>query len=300
MKVTLDLDALVKSGRITAEEAERLKGFAAADTGALGANILYALGATAVACGIAAFLPTLETLVALGVALFGAGLFIRMQGMARLQLFAQIILVIGALSLCTGLGGLYGENLLVRVGLTLGLAVAAVLARSGLLAALAVVAFAVTITFDPEMWPPNHFVAVVIVALSALVLALYRISLRLPGEYERLAIIAMRVAIVMVNVAFFVGSLFGDDRLGLSGLAFSIAWALALLAFGGWAVFANRRWVVNSVAVFGAIHFFTQWFMVLGAQPLSILGGGVLLIVFGLALARFNNWVGQRPTLARS
>ena len=300
MKVTLDLDALVKSGRITAEEAERLKGFAAADTGALGANILYALGATAVACGIAAFLPTLETLVALGVVLFGAGLFIRMQGMARLQLFAQIILVIGALSLCTGLGGLYGDNLLVRVGLTLGLAVAAVLARSGLLAALAVVAFAVTITFDPEMWPPNHFVAVVIVALSALVLALYLISLRLPGEYERLAIIAMRVAIVMVNVAFFVGSLFGDDRLGLSGLAFSIAWALALLAFGGWAVFANRRWVVNSVAVFGAIHFFTQWFIVLGAQPLSILGGGVLLIVFGLALARFNNWVGQRPTLART
>ena len=299
MKVTLDLDALVKSGQITPEEAERLKGFAAADTGALGANILYALGATAVACGIAAFLPTLETLVALGVVLFGAGLFIRMQGMARLQLFAQIILVIGALSLCTGLGGLYGDNPLVRVGLTLGLAVAAVLARSGLLAALAVIAFAVTITFDPEMWPPNHFVAVVIAALSALVLALYLLSLRLPEEYERLAIIAMRVAIVMVNVAFFVGSLFGDDRLGLSAMAFSVAWALALLAFGGWAVFANRRWVVNSVAVFGAIHFFTQWFMVLGAQPLSILGGGVLLIVFGLALARFNNWVGQRPTLAR-
>jgi iron complex transport system permease protein len=190
MKVTLDLDALVKAGRITPEEAERLKGFAAADTGALGANILYALGATAVACGIAAFLPTLETLVALGVVFFGAGLFIRMQGMARLQLFAQIILVIGALSLCTGLGGLYGDNLLMRVGLTLGLAGAAVLARSGLLAALAVIAFAVTITFDPEMWPPNHFVAVVIVALSALVLALYLLSLRLPGDYERLAIIA--------------------------------------------------------------------------------------------------------------
>jgi iron complex transport system permease protein len=299
MKVTLDLDALVKAGQITPEEAERLKGFAAADTGALGANILYALGATAVACGIAAFLPTLETLVALGVVLFGAGLFIRMQGMARLQLFAQIILVIGALSLCTGLGGLYGDNPLVRVGLTLGLAAAAVLARSGLLAALAVIAFAVTITFDPEMWPPNHFVAVVIAALSALVLVLYLVSLRLPGEYERLAIIAMRVAIVMVNVAFFVGSLFGDDRLALSSMAFSIAWALALLAFGGWAVSANRRWVVNSVAVFGAIHFFTQWFMVLGAQPISIVGGGVLLIGFGLALARFNNWVGQRPTLAR-
>ncbi len=299
MKVTLDLDALVRAGQISPAEAERLKGFAAADTGALGANILFALGATAVACGVGALLPTLETLVALGAVLFGTGLVIRMQNFARMQIFAQIVVVIGALALCAGLGGLYGENWLVRAGLTVGLVVASVLARSGLLAALAVVAFAMTITFDPDLWPPNHFLVVVIGALSALVLALYLLSLRLTPEHERLAIIAMRVAIVLVNVAFFAGSLFGDDNLGVSGLAFSIAWALALLAFGGWAVFANRRWVVNSVAVFGAAHFFTQWFMVLGAQPVSIVGGGVLLIVFGLAVARFNNWVGQRPALRR-
>lgn len=292
MKVTLDLDALVRSGQISPAEAERLKGFAAADTGALGANVLYALGATAVACGVAALLPTLETLTALGVILAGIGLFMRMHGFGRLQLFAQIILVIGALALCGGIGGLYGDNLLVRCGLTLGLAAGAVLARSGLLAGLAVAAFAVTITFDPDVWPPNHFLAVVIVALSALLLGLYLLSLRLPADYERLAIIAMRVAIILVNVAFLAGSMFGDDNLGISGVVFSIAWALALLTFGGWAVLANRRWVVNSVAVFGAVHFFTQWFMVLGAQPVSIVGGGVLLIVFGLALARFNNWVG--------
>jgi hypothetical protein len=38
--------------------------------------------------------------------------------------------------------------------------------------------------------------------------------------------------------------------------------------------------------------------MVLGAQPFSILGGGLLLIGFGLALARFNRWVGTRRTAA--
>lgn len=296
MKVTLDLDALVAEGKLTPDEAERLRGFAAADTSALGANVLFALGATAVACGVAALLPTLETVVALGALLFGAGLFIRMQGFARMQIFAQIVLVIGALALCAGLGGLYGENWLVRAGLTLGLTVSAVLARSGLLAGLAVLGFAMTITFDPDTWPPNHFLVVVIVALCALILVLYILSLRLPQAMERLAIIAMRVGIVLVNVAFFAGSVFGDDRLGVSGVAFSIAWAIALLAFGAWAVFANRRWVVNSVAVFGAVHFFTQWFMVLGAQPISIVGGGLLLIVFGLALARFNNWVGGRPS----
>jgi iron complex transport system permease protein len=296
MKVTLDLDALVADGKLTAAEAERLKGFAAAETGTLGANVLFALGATAVACGVAALLPSLETVAALGALLFGAGLFIRMSGYERLQLFAQIILVIGALALCAGVGGLYGEHWPVRAGLTAGLAVGAVMARSGLLAGLAVIAFAITLTFDPDLWPPNHFLVVVILALSALVLALYILSLRLTPAMERLAIIAMRVGIVLVNVAFLAGSVFGDDQLNVSDVAFSIAWALALLAFGAWAVLANRPWVVNSVAVFGAVHFFTQWFTVLGAQPISIVGGGLLLIVFGFGLVRFNAWLGHRTS----
>lgn len=288
MKITLDLGALVAEGKISTAEAERLKGFAAAETGALGANILFALGAAAVAAGVVALFPALETVAGVGLLMFCAGLLIRVQQRDQMMLFGQIVLVIGALALCAGLGGLYGESIFVRIGLTLGLAVSAVVARSGLLAGLAVLAFALTITFDPDLWPPNHFVAVAIVALSALVLVLYRISLRLAPEHERLAVIAMRVGIVLVNVAFFVGSLAGDDQLRISASAYSVAWAIALIAFGAWAVFANRRWVVNSVAVFGAVHFFTQWFLLFGAQPFSIFGGGVLLIVFGFALARFN------------
>ncbi|KKB79948.1 hypothetical protein VW35_05625 [Devosia soli] len=300
MKVTLDLDALLAAGKITPEEAERLKGFAAADTGALGANILFALGATAVAGGIAALLPTLETLAALGAVLFAGGLFVRLRALPRMQLFAQIIMTIGALALCCGIGGLYGDNPLARVGLTLGLAAAATVARSGLLAALAVVGFSTVLAFNDVPWPPNHMMVTVIVGLCALILALYLLSLRLKPADEGLAIVAMRTAIVLVNGAFFLGSIFGDDSAGISSAWFSIIWAVAMLAFGAWAVAANRRWVVNSVAVFAAIHFFTQWFAILGTQPLSILGGGVLLIVFGLALARFNNWVGDRPAKSRA
>lgn len=294
MKITLDLDALVGEGKLTAAEAERLKGFAARDTGELGSNVLFALGAAAVATGVGVLVPALETAIALGAVLFAAGFWLRVTRVARWSVFAQIIMVIGALALLGGLGGLFGEHLWVRVALTLATAAAAVLATSGLLAALAVIAFAATITLDVDAWMPTHYLTVAIVALSALVLGLYLLSLRLAPAYERLAIIAMRTAILLVNLAFFIGSLFGDELLGWSGSYFSIAWALALLAFGSWAVFANRRWVVNTVAVFGAIHFYTQWFMVLGPQPFSILGGGLLLIGFGLALARFNRWVGAR------
>ena len=56
-----------------------------------------------------------------------------------------------------------------------------------------------------------------------------------------------------------------------------------------WAMRANRRWLVNIVAVFGAIHFYTQWFERLGATPLSVLLGGLLMLAFALALWGFNH-----------
>ena len=297
MKITLDLDALVSDGTLTAAEAERLKGFAARETGELGTNILFALGAAAVAIGIGVLLPSLQTAVALGAVLFAVGFWLRVARVARWDVFAQIIMVIGALALLGGLGGLFGEHVWVRVLLTAGTAAAAVLAMSGLLSALAVVAFAATITLNIEVLQPTQYLTIAIVALSALVLVLYLLSLRLGPAHERLAVIAMRTGILLVNIAFFVGSIFGDELLGWSGVYFAVAWALALLAFGAWAVLVNRRWVVNTVAIFGAVHFFTQWFLALGAQPFSILGGGLLLIGFGLALARFNRWIGARRDL---
>jgi iron complex transport system permease protein len=187
MKITLDLDALVTEGKLTAAEAERLKGFAARDTGELGSNVLFALGAAAVATGVGVLVPTLETVIAVGVLLFAAGFWLRVTRVARWNVFAQIVMVIGALALLGGLGGLFGEHLWVRAALTIGTAVAAVLATSGLLAALAVLAFAATITLDVQLWTPTDYLTYAIVALSALVLGLYLLSLRLPHAYERLA-----------------------------------------------------------------------------------------------------------------
>lgn len=292
MKVMLDLDALVASGKLTPSEAERLKGYAAAETGALGVNVLFGLGATAVASGIGVLIPTLGTVMVLGAVMFALGLGMRAARIERWSVFAQIIMMIGALALVSSVGALYGELLWVRSALTLGLALAGVLAMSGLLTAMAVIGFATTITIDVDLWTPTHYLAIAIIALSALVLGLYLLSLRLAPAYERLVIVAMRTAILLINGAFLIGSVLGDSVSGWSSTVFAMAWALALLAFGVWAMFANRRWVVNVVAIFAAIHFFTQWFIVLGAQPVSILGGGLLLIAFGLGLARFNSWVG--------
>jgi hypothetical protein len=73
---------------------------------------------------------------------------------------------------------------------------------------------------------------------------------------------------------------------------------VALVAVGVWAARANRRWVVNLAAVFGAIHFYTQWFERLGAEPVAILVAGVTALGFALALWRMNKSLWERPATA--
>ena len=114
-----------------------------------------------------------------------------------------------------------------------------------------------------------------------------------------------RTSILLVNFGFWVGSLWGDSLILLRGIkiknpsvylnntvisagAFSIAWALVLLAAAVWGAYANRRWLVNVASTFGAIHFYTQWFERLGATPVSILLGGLVLLAIALALWAFN------------
>ncbi len=71
-----------------------------------------------------------------------------------------------------------------------------------------------------------------------------------------------------------------------------------LIVTGLWAIRANRRWVVDAAAVFGAVHFFIQWFATLGPSPLSIVGGGLLLVGFGFAIRWFNRTPNAKPPSA--
>lgn len=299
MKVTLDLTALVANGKLTAAEAERLKGLAAAETGSMGSNILLAFGTVAVALGAGTLLPTAQTVIVVGALLFALGLALTVTKATRWALFAQIVMVIGALGIVGGVSVLSDGSWQINLALAIALAAAAIVARSGLLSALATLELAVALGSSTSYWHASYFLgvdrpALTIGVLSVLTLALFLGSLRVPAAYERLALIAARTAILMINAAFLVGSLFGDDLVKWPPVAFSIGWAVVLLVVGGWAVVANRRWVVNAAAVFGAVHFYTQWFETLGPSPFSVLGGGLLLIVFGLALAWFNKWVGAR------
>jgi hypothetical protein len=157
---------------------------------------------------------------------------------------------------------------------------------------------------------------VTIVLFSALALGLYLVSLRVRADYERIAIAAARMSVVLVNFGFWVGSLWGDnlrlvravflnDAVGMvrrggamipAGM-FSIGWALALIAVGVWGVRSNRRWVVNVAAVFAGIHFYTQWFSILGPNAFSVLVGGILMIAAAFALRSLNKPAPLQPAV---
>ncbi len=313
MKITLDLSKLVEQGRLTAAEAERLKGLASQETGTLGINILIAFGVVAVAAGSVALVPTPLTALALGAAVFAAGLAIVLRDLRPWRVLGQICLVIGALLFCGGViaqgEGAFGSMLIV----TAVLAVAAVAARSSLLTALAVLAASACLGARTGYEHASYSLAIfeptlTIVLFSGLALAAYMASLRLPADYERIALMAARTSVVLVNFGFWVGSLWGDPLALLRGIddstyvrltniivppwVFSAGWAVALIAAGAWAAKVNRRWLVNTAAAFGAIHFYTQWFETLGATPASVLLGGLAMLGIALALWSFNRRAG--------
>lgn len=318
MKITLDLTDLVETGKLTAAEAERLRMLAARDTGSLGINILVGFGVVAVAAGAGALLPSPLTAVALGAVMFVFGFALMSSQAKAWELLAQICIVIGALAFCGGIAVLDGGSLLAMLAVAVILAVAAVVAHSGLLIVASVLVIGTCLGSSSDYRHAMYTLTVeeptlTIVVFALIGLATYLVSLRVEAQYERLALIAARTAVLMINFGFWIGSLWGDRLLRLrsiinsdpsilydytarsemiSPLVFSIGWALALVAAGVWAVKVNRRWIVNIVAVFAAIHFYTQWFEKLGASPVTLLLAGLLLLAFAFGLWTFNRRAG--------
>jgi hypothetical protein len=308
VKITLDLSKLVEEGKLSSAEAQRLTALAAHETGSLGINVLLGFGVVAVAAGGVALVPTPLSAVLIGVALTCAGLLVLFKRIKAWAVLAQICLTVGALLFCGGIV-VYGDGSLASMLITTAaLAAVAVLARSGLLAALAVLAAGACLGARTGYSHALYSLAIfeptlTIVLFAGLALAMYQASTRVSADYERIAIHAARTAILLVNFGFWIGSLWGDPLILLRGLegrsarlsdvvipafAFSIVWALALIAAGFWAAHANRRWLVNIAAAFGAIHFYTQWFERLGATPLSVLLGGLVMLAIAVALWAFN------------
>lgn len=305
MKIVIDVDNLLEEGRITNEEYERLNSLAVQETGALAFNILIGFGVIATAGGALAVLASGPTAILLGFLLSAAGVYLSASYAKEWGLLGSTLLLVGSIMAAGGIlvvteGGVVGFLIV-----TLLCLVGSVLAKSSLLAAVAVLSLSSTVGVMTAYKHATYMLAIcqptVTVGLfSLLALGSYHLSKVLSQDYQRLAIIVSRTSLFVVNLGFWVGSLWGDSlwyqremssfRSGavIPDGVFVVGWAVSLVATGVWAARANKRWVVNLVAVFGAIHFYTQFFERLGASPGSILVAGPVALGIAFAIVRYN------------
>lgn len=302
MKITLDVTRLLAEGKITQEEYNRLTLLSEQGTGSLAFNILVGFGVIAVSGGLIALVPNEITGIVLGGGILAAGIGLIAGRVQQWSILAQICVLIGALMLGGGIVVLSDASAAAFIGIAVAYAALGAVAGSGLLVALSVLALSSAIGARTGYEHATYFLGIEEPTLTVLIftvvaIGLYLLSKQVSHVYERLAIIASRTALLLVNFGFWIGSLWGDDLGGrtIPDTVFIVGWALALLGAGYWAVRANRPWVLNMAAVFGAIHFYTQFFETLGPHPLAILTGG--LIALGLA---FAFWQLNRPRLAKA
>ncbi|MBT5739119.1 MAG: hypothetical protein HOI29_11195 [Planctomycetes bacterium] len=303
MKVTLDLDQLLKDEKITPVEYDRLKEMATQATGDLAFNILIAFGVVAVTAGSVALFPSATTAVVLGILLLAGGTLSIQRQWARWMILAQTCTLMGVLLVGAAIIDLYPESLGALVAVTALLALFSLVARSGLLVVLATLALSVTICARSGE-PHQHALAMqepttTVILFSIVAIGLYQLSSRVPKDYGRLAILSARTSVFLVNAGFWVGSIWGERSGGtgspwrghviIDERVFSMTWAIVIFTVAAWAWRRNLRWTVNTMAIFGGIHLFTQWFEYFDATPGTLLVGGLFALFIGMGLKKLNS-----------
>jgi hypothetical protein len=297
MKVTLDLDQLLNEKKITQIEYDKFNEFAARSTGSLAFNLLIGFGVIAVSGAALALVPLPTTAILIGLCILLAGLVLLRGGSEQWQLVTNICILVGALMTGGGIIVIGESSLESLLSVTVIFSLASIFARSSLLAVLATLMLSACVGARTGYFHASYFLVIqepftTVVLFSILAIALYQLAKKLSPEYERIAIASSRTSVFLVNFGFWVGSLWGEHskirEVIISDSAFAILWAMALLTTAIWSWKRNRRWVLNTVATFAGIHFYTQWFEHLGASPGTILMAGLLALGFAILLRKVN------------
>jgi hypothetical protein len=210
--------------------------------------------------------------------------------------------------------------------------------------AIAIVPLAAALTSRTFYSHATYGVAIYEVTLTILQMSLIAVlalgaSLKFSEHVARHARTLGRLALIWINMAFWIGSLWGDvvgshlwgprwtvvtagieqqwsknaawqsaiqtfrsNALAISADTFAAVWALGILGVGAWAALKARRAVLNIAVTFGAIHFYTQYFERLKATPRVIILAGIIAIFASWILWLLNRSLARRsmPKSAKS
>jgi len=220
---------------------------------------------------------------------------------------------------------LYAAALLVATGVGLNVR---------FITALSVIAFASALsaagyrhaTYSLAIFEPT----LSIIQFTAIAGACWWFARRWHERYARHARIVGLLSFVWINMAFWVGSLWGDDvgqhlwgptraesggdrsayeraleafeveTLVVPDLAFVAVWAALIVVLGTAAALANNRGVFNAAVTFGVIHFYTQWFERLQQSAITMILSGAIAILIAWGTYQLNVWLKQRGQSAQT
>ena len=280
-----------------------------------------------------------------GAVVAGGAFVVFRQGSATLRFVSGATMLLGGAMHLAGVGFAMSDATGLEAAAVNGYAFLLLLAAGVLLdvrlvTALAIVPFAQMLDTGTDYFhamyvfysPESTLTILQMMALTAICIVVMRQGRE---RFARHAGILAILAVVVGNLAFLVGSLWGDQvgaSLSLDGPmwtegmewsdyeakveaweaqflyisenVFSLVWAALLAAGAFWAAHANRRGLFNAAITFGAIHGYTQVFETMGDEPMAWALGGLALIPLAWGMWRLNRYLserqepGQGPALA--
>ena len=297
MKIVLNIKELLEEGQIDQVEYDKLLLLSKRQTTSLTFNLLVGLGIVAASIGAIALMPTPYSCFAFGLLVCAVGIFIKIKASDQWAVLSIICLMSGLLMSSAAIVWLEEHMFHVITYRSISIVIfilgfSSYFLKSNLLAAISVLNLSTLLGSGVGYEFASYFIWIeypllTIVTFSILAICFYSFSKKVGADNEKLLITGSRVSIFLVNLGFWIGSLGGDIWLE-SPHTFSIAWALAIFGIGFWAWKENRVWLINVLGVFGSIHFYTQWFQTLGAEPLSLFLGGVIAIGIAILFKRLN------------
>ena len=305
MKIVLNIKELLEEGKINQAEYDKLSSLSKNQTGNLALNLLIGFGIIMVCVGVITLTQSASTALIMGLLTFLIGLFIQFKGTKEWSVLSSCCSISGVLIFIGGMNIWLMEAILsesvflplamnVEILTTFILIASSVFLTSNILAALSILSIAQITGAGTDYFMASYIIwvsspVVTIVLFSALAFFLYYLSRSTLSRYENILVTGSRTSVLVANFGFWVGSLFGGGDLEVSSELISMAWALALIGFAVWGWRANRRWVVIVSSIFGAIHFYTQWFTILEMEPASVVIGGVIAIGIGIGIKRIDS-----------
>ena len=297
MKIVLNLKELLEEGQIDQVEYDKLLILSKRQTTSLTFNLLVGLGIVAASIGAVALTPSPYSCFVFGLIVCAVGILVKIRARDQWAVLSLTCLISGLLMISAAIVWLE-EYWFLDVTyrsisiVTFILGFSSYFLKSNLLTVISVLNLSTLLGSGVGYEFASYFIWLeyplfTIVVFSILAICFYLLSKRVKAHDEKLLITGSRVSVLLVNLGFWIGSLVGDKWLE-PAYVFSITWAIAIFGTGYWAWKANRVWLINVLGIFGSIHFYTQWFETLGAEPLSLFLGGVIAVGIAIVFKRLN------------